>query len=90
MDLAPGTQIVARPHTLTPIFDYSSQFGFVVSKSPKFDAYFCRYWVRGQEGIRLRTLSVSELTNAGNLTAHVSCDQSIVDKLLLDIQSNPP
>ena len=68
------------------IEDSYIEYGFVTSKSCS--GYFCRYWIKGKEGIKLRTTANSESTNLYDLFKYEKVDQDIINKFLKKILVN--
>jgi hypothetical protein len=83
-----GTQIAyVPPHAKGDLYHISVQFGFVIREAHcgDRDAHLCRYWLRGYEGIQLRTTANSELTPTTHLVEHQSVGQSVVDSWLVEL-----
>jgi hypothetical protein len=79
-----GFQILYAPdhaiNELGLIKDHKDiEYGFITSKTNS--GYFCRYWMKGKEGIELRTTANSESTNLYNLFKYEKVDQELVDNL---------
>jgi hypothetical protein len=76
-----GTQIARIPNhlmagnvaTVDDLNQDGLEFGFITSMARDGQHAFCRYWVKGQAGMELRTKSNAELTNLDNLVEYQSC-----------------
>lgn len=80
-----GDQIAYIPHHAEEnIMHYGVELGFVTGATKGGDAYFCRYWHKAQPGV-LRTVANSESTPADCMARVDSVDQSIVDRLLVEL-----
>jgi len=81
--MKPGTQIVYVPHHVNGnIFHKDCQYGFVTSISKGGTEHFCRYWLKGEIGRKLRTVANSELTPNDCLQEYHSANQKRVDEQL--------
>lgn len=73
-----GEQIAYVPmHANGDLNHPDVEFGFVMRPAGK-DAYFCRYWRKGELGV-LRTVANSEATPADSLVSCWSVPQATVD-----------
>jgi hypothetical protein len=80
--MKPGTQIAYIPtHAEGNLAHPDTEFGFVMSRAPADDAYFCRFWNRHEPG-NLRTRSCSELCPFEALREVESVPQFVVDGLM--------
>lgn len=78
---APGEQIAYVPaHADGDLNHPDVEFGFVVGPAGE-DAYFCRYWRKGELGV-LRTVANSESTPAHMLVSVWSVPQATVERCL--------
>jgi len=81
-----GTQIAYVPMHADGDLDHPDvEFGFAFVASVRDNAVFCRYWRKGQPGV-LRTTANSELTVLRLLVEHKSVEQSVVDRVLKELQ----
>jgi hypothetical protein len=84
--LKQGTQIIkVPPHANGDIHHRDGQAGFIARETilPG-NAIFCRYWVRGSEGFRLRTVANSEATPVDMLVIRDTVPQQAVKAAMLE------
>ena len=85
-----GQQIAYIPrHAMGNIKHPDVQFGFVTAQGSS-GLHFCRYWRKGEEGLELRTTANSESTPDDLLREHLSVDQDVVKKLLVELEYTKP
>jgi hypothetical protein len=80
-----GDQIAYIPHHAEGDVNHPDvELGFVTGATQGGNAYFCRYWRKERLGV-LRTVANSESTPVDCMVRVDSVDQTIVDRLLVEL-----
>lgn len=79
-----GTQILYVPNHADSVDHPDVECGFVWSKHPTREAYWCRFW--SGDKITLRTLANSELVDASNIVVRDSVPGVRVREMIRKIE----
>ena len=70
------------PHAEFDVQHPDTEYGFVTRVEDGIIPVWVRFWVKGKEGIELRTKSNSEKCYPNSLVSHESCTQYKVDEAM--------